>query len=224
MTVRSSPMFSNVAEPSLIKAASISKLSKKHMVSYGGIEGFKGYIQSGLEVLEEEADIMIPAAMEMVIDAERAPRIKTPLIIEAANGPITAEADNILSERGVVIIPDLYANAGGVTVSYFEWIKNLSHIRFGRLQRRATEAHFAALIHGIEAMSGKVFPDDDRSKVMSGTTELVLVSSGLEDTMVGAYENISKEWNENTDGLDMRLSTMKLAIQRVVSSYGSLGI
>ena len=200
------------------------KALKEHMVSYGGIEGFKGYIQSGLEVLEEEADIMIPAAMEMVIDAERAPRIKTPLIIEAANGPITAEADNILSERGVVIIPDLYANAGGVTVSYFEWIKNLSHIRFGRLQRRATEAHFAALIHGIEAMSGKVFPDDDRSKVMSGTTELVLVRSGLEDTMVGAYENISKEWNENTDGLDMRLSTMKLAIQRVVSSYGSLGI
>ena len=197
---------------------------KDHMVAHGSIEGFDGFTPGGMEMLEEDADILIPAAMEMVITKTNAARIKTPLIIEAANGPITAEADDILNKMGIVIIPDLYANAGGVTVSYFEWIKNLSHIRFGRMQRRESHDHFNAIIQGVEMMTGKPFPEQQRQLALTGSTELTLVRSGLEDTMREAYANISREWNTNPDVPNMRIAAMKIAIERVVNSYGSLGI
>ncbi len=197
---------------------------KDHMTIHGSIKGFDGYTPSGMEMLEEDADILIPAAMELVITESNAMQIKTPLIIEAANGPITAEADDILTKKGTVIIPDLYANAGGVTVSYFEWIKNLSHIRFGRMQRRESHDHFSAIIQGVETMTGKPFPEEQRQHALTGSTELTLVRSGLEDTMREAYANISREWNTNPDVPNMRVAAMKIAIERVVKSYGSLGI
>jgi glutamate dehydrogenase (NAD(P)+) len=162
--------------------------------------------------------------MELVITEDNAARIRTPLIIEAANGPISAVADALLRDRGVVVIPDLYANAGGVTVSYFEWIKNLTHIRFGRMQRRESESRNAALVRGIEMMTGKEFPDEMRAAVLDGATELDLVRSGLEDTMRLTYETISGEWNNNAAVLDLRTAAMKVAIQRIAMSYGSLGI
>ena len=112
---------------------------KNHIFSKGTVKGYNGFVAKGSEILEEDADILIPAAMELVINKENADRIKCPLIIEAANGPVSSEADEILNRKGTIIIPDMYANAGGVTVSYFEWIKNLSRIRLGRLQRRAQE-------------------------------------------------------------------------------------
>ena len=113
------------------------------IAKHGGLTGYPdaGHQADGAALLEAECDILIPAALEGVINLSNADRIKAPLIIEAANGPVTASADEILREKGAVIIPDMYANAGGVTVSYFEWVKNLSHIRFGRMQRRAEEAH-----------------------------------------------------------------------------------
>src|SRR5690606_26089813 len=112
------------------------------MIAHGGVTGFPGarHVPEGASVLEEACDILIPAAMEGVINTSNAARIKAPLIIEAANGPITAGGDEILRDKGCIIIPDMFANAGGVTVSYFEWVKNLSHIRFGRMQRRAEES------------------------------------------------------------------------------------
>ena len=116
--------------------------------------------------------------MELVINDKNAERIKTPLIVEAANGPISSDADEILNKRGVVIIPDLYANAGGVTVSYFEWIKNLSRIRFGRMQRRAEENRFGALIEGINTLTGADFPEDLAKKIIQGGKEIDLVRSG----------------------------------------------
>ena len=118
----------------------------KHLRDSGDIAGFQGFTEDGAAILEADADILIPAAMEGVIGEHNAPRIRAPLIIEAANGPITAAADAILRASGTIIIPDLYANAGGVTVSYFEWIKNLTHIRFGRMQRRQSENQFQTLI------------------------------------------------------------------------------
>jgi glutamate dehydrogenase (NAD(P)+) len=197
---------------------------KDHMNTHGSIESYEGFVASGFEMLEEDADILIPAAMEMVITKDNASRIRTPLIIEAANGPITAEADVILNKKNIVIIPDLYANAGGVTVSYFEWIKNLSHIRFGRMQRRESFDHFSAIINGVEMLTGKPFPDKFREQALTGSTELTLVRSGLEDTMREAYKHISHEWNTNPDVKDMRVAAMKIAVERVVKSYGSLGI
>ena len=197
---------------------------KQHVTKTGSVKNYRGYVESGMEMLEADADILIPAAMELVITEENADRIKTPLIIEAANGPVSAEADRILRDRGVVIIPDLYANAGGVTVSYFEWIKNLSRIRFGRMQRRAEENRLAALIQGVEQLTGKPFPDNLIDEAVRGSAEIDLVRSGLEDTMRSTYAVISDVWNNNPEAADMRTAAMMVAVRRIATSYQSLGI
>jgi glutamate dehydrogenase (NAD(P)+) len=175
-------------------------------------------------MLEADADILIPAAMELVITEKNAERIKAPLIIEAANGPVSAEADPILDAKGIIIIPDLYANAGGVTVSYFEWIKNLSRIRLGRLQKRAQENQISQLVDGIENLTGKSFNSDFRTNLVQGASEVDLVRSGLEDTMRGSYNTISKVWNETKGVPNLRTAAMMVAVKRVVQSYSSLGI
>ena len=205
------------------KGINIEKL-KEYILENGGVKGFNGYVDKGSEILEEDADILIPAAMELVINRENADKIKTPLIIEAANGPVSSEADEILSKKGVVIIPDLYANAGGVTVSYFEWIKNLSRIRLWRLQRRAQENQTTLMIEALEKMTGSKFPDEYKDLVMQGSAEIDLVRSGLEDTMRNTYEVISEVWNKNPNANDLRTSAMMVSIKRVMDSYHSLGL
>ena len=196
----------------------------EHMIETGDIQDYPGFTESGPEMLEAEADILIPAAMEGVINQHNAPRIRTPLIIEAANGPVTAPGDAALRGRGIVIIPDFCANAGGVTVSYFEWIKNLTHIRFGRIQRRQLDNQFEALIAGVESITGTPFPAAHRNEVLSGATEINLVRSGLEDTMRGAYNAISATWNETDNVPDLRTAAMMIAVDRVAQSYISIGI
>ena len=205
------------------KGINIEKL-KTHILENGGVKGFNGYVDKGSEILEEDADILIPAAMELVINKENADKIKTPLIIEAANGPVSSEADEILSKKGVVIIPDLYANAGGVTVSYFEWIKNLSRIRLGRLQRRAQENQTSLMIKALEKMTGSRFPEEYKDLVMQGSSEIDLVRSGLEDTMRNTYEVISEVWNKNSNAGDLRTAAMMVSVKRVMDSYKSLGL
>ena len=197
---------------------------RSHISSTGGVLGYSGYVESGLEMLESDADIIIPAAMELVITEANAKNIKAPLIIEAANGPVSAKADTILRDRGVVIIPDLYANAGGVTVSYFEWIKNLSRIRFGRMQRRADESRYGALIEGIEGMTGQSFPVELASRAINGGAEIDLVRSGLEDTMRSTYDVISEVWNKEKSAIDLRTAAMMVAVQRIAQGYQSIGI
>ncbi|ERL47017.1 hypothetical protein RS24_00948 [Candidatus Micropelagos thuwalensis] len=197
---------------------------RSHISSTGSVLGYSGYVESGLEMLESDADIIIPAAMELVITEENAKNIKAPLIIEAANGPVSAKADTILRDRGVIIIPDLYANAGGVTVSYFEWIKNLSRIRFGRMQRRADESRYGALIEGIEGITGKSFPDELASRAINGGAEIDLVRSGLEDTMRSTYDVISEVWNREKSAIDLRTAAMMVAVQRIAQGYQSIGI
>ena len=197
---------------------------RKHIVDTGSVKGYPGFTESGNEMLEADADILIPAAMELVITEANASSIKTPLIIEAANGPVSSEADPILDKKGIVIIPDLYANAGGVTVSYFEWIKNLSRIRLGRLQKRAQEGQISQLVHGIENITGKVFPNDFKESIIQGASEVDLVRSGLEDTMRSSYNVISHAWNTTKDVPNLRTAAMMVAVKRVVQSYSSLGI
>ena len=197
---------------------------RSHISSTGGVLGYSGYVESGLEMLESDADIIIPAAMELVITEANAKNIKAPLIIEAANGPVSAKADTILRDRGVIIIPDLYANAGGVTVSYFEWIKNLSRIRFGRMQRRADESRYGALIEGIEGMTGQSFPDELARRAINGGAEIDLVRSGLEDTMRSTYDVISEVWNKEKSAIDLRTAAMMVAVQRIAQGYQSIGI
>ena len=197
---------------------------RKHILSSGSIKGYKGYTNAGSELLEADADILIPAAMELVITKDNASKIKAPIIVEAANGPISAEADEILNKNGKVIIPDLFANAGGVTVSYFEWIKNLSRIRFGRLQRRAQENQLSTLIAGIESLVNSKFPNEFRDEIVKGDSEIDLVRSGLEDTMRNSYKIISDVWNSDDKIADLRTAAMMVAIKRVAQSYTSLGI
>ena len=197
---------------------------RKHILSSGSIKGYKGYTNAGSELLEADADILIPAAMELVITKDNASKIKAPIIVEAANGPISADADEILNKNGKVIIPDLYANAGGVTVSYFEWIKNLSRIRFGRLQRRAQENQLSTLIAGIESLVNSKFPNEFRDEIVKGDSEIDLVRSGLEDTMRNSYKIISDVWNSDDKIADLRTAAMMVAIKRVAQSYTSLGI
>ena len=205
------------------KGVNIKEL-REYIFKNGGVKDFKGFVSKGAEILEEDADILIPAAMELVINKGNAEKIKTPLIIEAANGPVSSEADEILSKKGVVIIPDLYANAGGVTVSYFEWIKNLSRIRLGRLQRRAQENQTILMIEALEKMTGSEFPDEYKALVMQGSAEIDLVRSGLEDTMRNTYNVISEVWNNNPNANDLRTSAMMVSVNRVMDSYNSLGL
>jgi glutamate dehydrogenase (NAD(P)+) len=205
---------------------------RQWMNAHGGLlAGYPGatHVADGAAVLEEECDLLIPAAMEGVIHKGNADRIKAPLIIEAANGPITYGADEILRRRGVVIIPDMYANAGGVTVSYFEWVKNLSHIRFGRMQRRAEEARSRLLVEELERLSadkglGWTLAEDFKDRFLTGSDELALVRSGLDDTMRTAYQSMRAVWHSRQDVEDLRVAAYIVAIDRVAKTYRSKGL
>ncbi|MGC9367909.1 MAG: Glu/Leu/Phe/Val family dehydrogenase [Paracoccaceae bacterium] len=197
----------------------------------GGVQGCPAgtYVAEGGALLEEDCDILIPAAIEGVINLSNAARVRAPLIIEAANGPVTAGADEVLRTKGTVIIPDMYANAGGVTVSYFEWVKNLSHIRFGRMQRRQEEARHQLVVDELERLAGALGANDGLSpgfkeKYLRGADELELVRSGLDDTMRTAYQSMSELWHARGDVDDLRTAAYLVAIGRVASSYRAKGL
>ena len=201
------------------------------IVKHGGISGYPDatLLEDGAELLEKECDILIPAALEGVINLTNADRVKAPLIIEAANGPVTAGADEILREKGTVIIPDMYANAGGVTVSYFEWVKNLSHIRFGRMQRRQEEARHQLVVDELEGLSesmGKTWTlnEDFKEKYLRGADELELVRSGLDDTMRIAYQSMREVWHSRDDVTDLRTAAYLVSISKVAASYRAKGL
>jgi glutamate dehydrogenase (NAD(P)+) len=204
--------------------------AKDWFSAHGTFRGFSGgtFVENAQTLLETPCDILIPAASEAVINASNAERISCKLLVEAANGPVTASADEILRKRGVVIIPDLYANAGGVTVSYFEWVKNLSHIRFGRMQRREEEARARLLIDELERATGTKLGGKFKERYVSGADELALVRSGLDDTMRGAYAQMRKVWHERRaakdEEIDLRVSAYMIAVQRVADSYVALGL
>jgi glutamate dehydrogenase (NAD(P)+) len=176
------------------------------------------------EALELECDILIPAALERQITAENAPRVKAKIVAEAANGPTTNEADEILSRRNIMVVPDAYINAGGVTVSYFEWVKNLGHVRFGRLQKRFEQGAYSRLLLAVESVTGRKFSLDEIERVTKGASEEDLVNSGLEETMIGAYHPIRVEWKERQGQVDLRTAAMIVAIDKVALSYQQLGI
>lgn len=192
----------------------------------GGVRGFPGgqFVDNGAAILEEECDILIPAATENQITIDNAPRIRAKLIAEAANGPVTSSADEFLSQAGKVIIPDFYLNAGGVTVSYFEWIKNLSHIRFGRMDRRMMEMRGTRIIEAIESVAGKKVPDHLARQVKYGADEIDLIRSGLDDTMRKAYQEMRDIWHGNPKVLDMRTAAFVVAIKKIACSYQEMGI
>ncbi|HMU47129.1 MAG TPA: Glu/Leu/Phe/Val dehydrogenase [Chitinophagaceae bacterium] len=176
------------------------------------------------DLLEMPCDILIPAALENVVNHENAPRVKAKIIGEAANGPLTPEADEILTQKGIIVVPDMYLNAGGVTVSYFEWLKNLSHVRYGRLEKRFTENMNTHILGQMEELSGKKVSTSEREFIMHGPDEVDLVYSGLEETMISATHEIMNVWKENPDIPDMRTAAYVVAINKVATSYTELGI
>jgi glutamate dehydrogenase (NAD(P)+) len=196
-----------------------------HRKSTGSILGFPGAtdIKNSIDTLEMDCDILIPAALEAVITAENAPRIKAKIIGEGANGPLTPDADIILNAKGVIVVPDMYLNAGGVTVSYFEWLKNLSHVRFGRLDKRFSENQNTSIMKSFESLVGKSLNDAERKQIMHGPDEIDLVYSGLEDTMISSYHEI-RESLLSSGAEDLRTAAFVVSINKVGVSYEQLGI
>ncbi len=197
-----------------------------HRKATGSIHDFNGatnFAKSG-DALEMECDILIPAALENVINGENAARIKAKIIGEGANGPLTPDADEILALKGAIVVPDMYLNAGGVTVSYFEWLKNLSHVRYGRMEKRFTENMNHHILGQMEELTGKNVSAKEREFIMHGADEVDLVRSGLEETMITATKEIMDIWHANPNIPDMRTAAYVCAINKVATSYAELGI
>ena len=203
-----------------LRVEEVFQYKKEH----GKVEGFpeSTFFKEGAKILEHPCDILIPAAMEGVVTQENAPRLQCKVLAEAANGPVTYEADQILNEMGILIIPDAYLNAGGVTVSYFEWLKNLSHVRFGRMDRRFAEAQNERVIELIESALGKTLDIQAKEKLLEGPNELNLVRSGLEDTMRQSYNEVKQQEDENEKITDRRTAAYALAIRKIAEIYESM--
>ncbi len=198
----------------------------QHRKATGSILNFPGAtnLAKNTDALELECDILIPAALENVINGENAPKVKAKIIGEAANGPCTPEADEVFQQKGILCVPDMYLNAGGVTVSYFEWLKNLSHVRYGRMEKRFTENLNGHILSQIEDLTGKKVSDSERAFIMHGPEEVDLVHSGLEESMITATREIMEIWLNNPTIPDMRTAAYVNAINKVATSYGELGI
>ena len=197
-----------------------------HLDGNGGVAGFPGG-RTGVDTdafLATPCDLLIPAAIEGQIHRGNAAAVQAKLVVEAANGPVTFGGDEILRQRGIPVLPDLYVNAGGVTVSYFEWIKNLSHIRFGRLDRRLDEGRGARIVSALEQMTGRSADAALRAELVTGADELALVRSGLDDTMRQAYDEISETFHGNDAIDDYRTAAFVVALRKIADTYLDLGV
>ncbi|MFN3529622.1 MAG: Glu/Leu/Phe/Val family dehydrogenase [Bacteroidia bacterium] len=198
----------------------------QHRKKTGSILNFPGAtnLASSGDALELDCDILIPAALENQIHEGNAHKIKAKIIGEAANGPVTSEAEEVLNAKGIMVIPDIYLNAGGVTVSYFEWLKNLSHVRFGRLGKRFDENLNKQIIDAVEEMTGRSLSDKHRTLIGRGADEIDFVYSGLEETMIEAYSQIREVKKEIPSIPDYRTAAFVVAIRKIARSYESLGV
>ncbi len=197
-----------------------------HRKATGSILGFPGAtdIKHTADALELDCDILIPAALENVLTGDNAQRVKARIIVEGANGPTTPEAEAVFRDRGIMVIPDLYANAGGVTVSYFEWLKNLSHVRFGRMNKRLEERDEASFVQALESLTGKRLSDDQKRTLVHGASEEDIVNSGLEETMIVAYHAIRDTLKRNPKLGDLRAAAFLTAIDKIAVAYKELGV
>ena len=197
-----------------------------HRNENGGVAGYPDatMLPSSADALELDCEILVPAAIERQITGDNAPRIRAKIVAEAANGPVTVNADEILRERGTLVIPDTFLNAGGVTVSYFEWLKNLNHVRYGRLERRFESAAFRRLLGAVEQATSTQFGPDEALLLTTGAAEADLVDSGLEDTMCQAYAEIREIGAAHGDEVDLRTAAYVCAIDKIVAAYSHLGI
>ena len=198
----------------------------QHRWEHGSILDYPGAtnIRRSTDALELDCDVLIPAALENQLTRENAPRIKAKILLEGANGPTTPEAEEIFQEKGILVIPDVYANAGGVTVSYFEWLKNLSHVRFGRMEKRYEEAAYRRMLKAVELSTDRRFTEAELDLITRGANELDIVNSGLEETMAAAYHEIQETRRRYPGMQNLRTAAFFNAIEKVARAYIELGI
>ncbi|NOT38782.1 MAG: Glu/Leu/Phe/Val dehydrogenase [Saprospiraceae bacterium] len=215
-------------EGSIIKedGIDIEELMAYRKSNNNSIIGFPGSttLADRTSALELDCDILIPAALENQITIENADKIKAKIIGEAANGPITSEAEVVLAKKGIIVVPDMYLNAGGVTVSYFEWLKNLSHMRFGRMEKRFDSTMYARLVATVEDLSGKKIGETERALLTRGADEIDLVRSGLEETMVSSFQQIWKVYAARPEVETLRNAAFIVALEKISNDYANLGI
>ena len=197
---------------------------KKYFTKKRSFEGYDGYSKVRGRFLTKDCDILIPAATEGVINKNNASNIKAKLIVEGGNGPVTSDADKILRKKGITVIPDFYANSGGVIVSYFEWVKNLSKMRYGWMQEREVEKRSENLVNTLEAMTNSTFPSDFKDDYIKGSSEIDLVRSGLEEKMRQGYQSIHEVYHSDKKIKDFRTAAMVIAVRKVSEAYNYLGI
>ena len=200
--------------------------AKKYFIKYGSFENYPNakFVKDASLLLKKQCDVLIPAARENVINEKNAIDIKAKLIVEAANGPITFKAHAILNKNKIFVIPDILANSGGVAVSYFEWVKNIRRIRFGRLEKRKNIIQMNSLIEAIESMTGTSMPLKYKKNFLEGTNEIDLIRSGLDDMMIDGFQEVKKEFLENNKISDFRTAAYKVAIEKIAMSYDSIGL
>jgi glutamate dehydrogenase (NAD(P)+) len=207
------------------KGISVTELLK-HRRETGSILNFKGAknLPDRMSALELECDILVPAALENQVTMQNARKIKAKMIAEAANGPVSSDAEELLLKKGVAIIPDMYLNAGGVTVSYFEWLKNLSHMRFGRIEKRFDQQAYGNLVSMVENLTGKYIGQREKNLLVKGADEIDLVRSGLEETMVSSLQQILEIKRSKNKISDLRTAAFVCALDKIASDYSNLGV
>ncbi|MEC8218210.1 MAG: Glu/Leu/Phe/Val dehydrogenase [Pseudomonadota bacterium] len=200
--------------------------AKKYFTKHNSFENYPKatFIKDSSLLLKRKCDILIPAARENVITEKNAEDISANLIVEAANGPISYKGNQILNRKKIFVIPDILANGGGVAVSYFEWVKNLRHIRFGRLEKRRNQIQLNNLIEAIESMTGKTMPAKYKSNFHNGIEEIDLIRSGLDDMMIDGFQNVKKEFLKTDKIPDFRTAAFKAAIEKIALSYDFIGL
>ena len=200
--------------------------AKKYFTKHNSFENYPKatFIKDSSLLLKRKCDILIPAARENVITEKNAEDISAKLIVEAANGPISYKGNQILNRKKIFVIPDILANGGGVAVSYFEWVKNLRHIRFGRLEKRRNQIQLNNLIEAIESMTGKTMPAKYKSNFHNGIEEIDLIRSGLDDMMIDGFQNVKKEFLKTDKIPDFRTAAFKAAIEKISLSYDFIGL
>lgn len=215
-------MEGTIHNPDGINVKDLIKFRKKT----GSIIGFPGTkkLPERGDWIKIECDILVPAALESQIGKDNVKLVKAKIIGEAANGPITAAAEAILLKKGVVIVPDMYLNAGGVTVSYFEWLKNLSHMRFGRMEKRFNQNTYGNIINTVENLTKKKISQRQRALITKGADEVDLVRSGLEETMVTSFSQIMEVYRRKRKISDLRTAAFVTALDKVANDYLTLGV
>ena len=200
--------------------------AKKYFTKHNSFENYPKatFIKDSSLLLKRKCDILIPAARENVITEKNAEDISANLIVEAANGPISYKGNQIINRKKIFVIPDILANAGGVAVSYFEWVKNLRHIRFGRLEKRRNQIQLNNLIEAIESMTGKTMPAKYKTNFHDGIEEIDLIRSGLDDMMIDGFQSVKKEFLETDKIPDFRTAAFKAAIEKIALSYDFIGL